>query len=211
MYSLRFPLPPPPQKQTLDSIASSTIASRNSSNPDFCAIAMYHPHSVYSRFAAFFECVSSFIPPDIIEMKGFYTKKKCAVRLRRIRVKDPETGKYIVLLTNQLQWAATTVSAIYKDRWQIEIFFKAMKQKLKIKSFLGTSRNAILCQIWVAMIAYLLLSYLKFVSTHKWTINSLMAVLPMLLFSRRDLWEWLNFPFGKPPDRPDPSIQLELI
>jgi IS4 transposase len=148
---------------------------------------------------------------QIIEMKGFYTKKKCPIRLRRIRVKDPETGKYIVLLTNQMQWAPTTVAAVYKDRWQIEIFFKAMKQNLKIKSFLGTSTNAILSQIWVAMIAYLLLSYMKFLSMYKWTINRLMSILPTLLFSRRNLWEWLNYPFGKPPGECDYSIQLELI
>jgi IS4 transposase len=77
-------------------------------------------------------------------MNGYYTKKKCPVRLRRIRVKDPETGKYIVLLTNQFNWSPRAVAAVYKDRWQIEIFFKTMKQNLKIKSFLGTSKNAIL-------------------------------------------------------------------
>jgi len=148
---------------------------------------------------------------QIIEMKGFYTKKKCPVRLRRIRAKDPETGKYIVVLTNQIQWAPTTVAAVYKDRWQIEIFFKTMKQNLRIKSFLGTSRNAILTQIWVAMIAYLLLSYMKFVSTYRWTINSLMSVLPTILFSRRDLWEWINYPCGGPPNPPTIQIQLELI
>ena len=97
-------------------------------------------------------------------MTGFYTKRKCPVRLRRIRVKDPETGKYIVILTNQMDWAPTTVASVYKDRWQIEIFFKMMKQNLKIKSFLGTTRNAMLSQIWVAMIAYLLLSYMTSLS-----------------------------------------------
>lgn len=147
----------------------------------------------------------------VIEMKGYYTKKKCPVRLRRIRVRDPETGKYIVLLTNQFTWSPQTVAAVYKDRWQIEIFFKMMKQNLKIKSFLGTSRNAIMSQIWVAMIAYLLLAYMKFMSTCKWTINSLMKILPTLLFSRRDLWEWLNYPFGKPPPKPVKSLQLKLL
>jgi IS4 transposase len=144
-------------------------------------------------------------------MRGYYTKKDCLMQLRRIRVKDPETGKYIVILTKQMDWSPTTVAAVYKDRWQIEIFFKAMKQNLKIKSFLGTSRNAILIQIWTAMISYLLLSYLKFLSTHKWTIGSLMNVVPMLLFSRRCLWEWLNKPFGVPPAPPDLSIQMELL
>ena len=110
-----------------------------------------------------------------------------------------------------MKWAPTTVAAVYKDRWQIEIFFKTMKQSLKIKSFLGTSRNAILSQIWVAMIAYLLLSYMKFLSTYKWTINSLMKILPTILFSRRSLWEWLNYPFGKSPPKIESFVQLELL
>jgi len=148
---------------------------------------------------------------QIIEMKGFYTKKKCPMLLRRIRVKDPETGKYIVLLTNQMTWSPKTVAAVYKDRWQIEIFFKTIKQNLKIKSFLGTSRNAILSQIWVAMIAYLLLSYLKFVSMYKWTVHSLMKVLPTLVFSRRNLWSWINDPFGEPPPKILNPLQLELL
>lgn len=148
---------------------------------------------------------------QIIQMSGYYTKKNCPMHLRRIRVKDPETGKYIVILTNQMDWSPATVAAVYKDRWQIEIFFKTMKQNLKIKSFLGTSRNAILIQIWTAMISYLLLSYLKFLSTYKWTIGSLMNIIPMLLFSRRCLWEWLNKPFGIPPAPPHLSIQLELL
>ncbi|WP_020614782.1 IS4 family transposase [Sediminispirochaeta bajacaliforniensis] len=148
---------------------------------------------------------------QIIEMVGFYTRKNCPMYLRRIRVKDPKTGKYIVILTNQMEWSPATVAAVYKDRWQIEIFFKAMKQNLKIKSFLGTSRNAILIQIWTAMISYLLLSYLKFLSTHKWTIGSLMNVIPMLLFSRRSLWEWLNKPFGVSSSPQDLTLQMELL
>lgn len=163
---------------------------------------------VQRRDVSKYETISS---DQIIEMKGFYTSKKCPVRLRRIRVKDPETGTYIVLLTNQMKWAPTTVAAVYKERWQIEIFFKTMKQNLKIKSFLGTSKNAILSQIWVAMIAYLLLSYMKFISMYKWTINRLTAVLPTLLFSKRNLWEWLNYPFDKPPEPEQTSIQLVLI
>ena len=148
---------------------------------------------------------------QIIEFSGFYSSKKCPLRLRRIRVKDPDTGKYIVLLTNQMNWSPKTVAAVYKDRWQIEIFFKNLKQNLKIKSFLGTSRNAMLSQIWVAMIAYLLLSYMRFLSTFKWTINKLMAVLPVILFSRKDLWVWLNKPFDSQHNSVSQSLQLELL
>ena len=148
---------------------------------------------------------------QIIEMNGFYTKQKCPMRLRRIRVKDPETKKYIVILTNQMDWAPTTVASVYKDRWQIEIFFKMMKQNLKITSFLGTTRNAMISQIWIAMIAYLLLAYLKFKSTYEWTVNSLMKVLPTVLFSRRDLMEWLHHPFGVPDENVTKDLQLQLL
>ncbi len=102
-----------------------------------------------------------------IVMNGFYTSKKCPLKLRRIRCNDPETGKYIVILTNNFSWAPTTISAVYKERWKIEIFFKAMKQNLKIKSFLGTSRNAVMIQVWVALITFLLLQFLKLMSTEK--------------------------------------------
>ncbi len=132
----------------------------------------------------------------IIEFKGFYSKQKIPYRLRRIRSKDPETGKHILLLTNQLKWSAKTISQIYKDRWQIELFFKALKQQLKVKSFVGTSKNALLSQLWIALIAYLLLCYLKFMSKFCWSLYTLCSILPTNLFSRRNLWDWLNDPFA---------------
>lgn len=148
---------------------------------------------------------------QIIQLAGFYSKQKCPYELRRIRVKDPETGKHIVILTNNFKWSASTIAAIYKDRWQIEIFFKTMKQKMKVKSFLGTSKNAILNQIWTALIAYLLASYLKFTSKTKWTINMIMDILPTILFARRCLWTWLTDPGGKSETQCNNSIQLDLI
>ncbi len=98
-------------------------------------------------------------------MKGFYTSKKCPLKLRRIRSRDPETGKYIVILTNHFEWAPTTIAAIYKDRWQIEIFLKTIKQNLKIKKFFGTTKNAVMTQIWIALITHLILHYLKMLSS----------------------------------------------
>lgn len=163
---------------------------------------------VECRDVSKYENISS---DQIIEFTGPNSKTKCPYRLRRVRVKDPETGKYIVILTNQMSWSPATVGAVYKDRWQIEIFFKTMKQELKIKTFLGTSKNAIMIQIWTAMISYLLLSYLKFLSRYNWTINSLMTVIPVLLFTRKCLWEWLNHPAGPPPPPPDNFCQMELI
>lgn len=148
---------------------------------------------------------------QIIEMKGFYTSKKCPLKLRRIRSQDPETGKYIVILTNHFNWSPTTIAAIYKDRWQIEIFFKTIKQNLKIKKFFGTSKNAVMTQIWIAMITHLMLQYLKMISSGGWTHYSLMKLLPSILTTRKDLWNILNkLP---PPGRkiPDLNFQLDLV
>ena len=153
---------------------------------------------------------STITSDHIIKMDGFYTSKKCPLKLRRIRSKDPETGKCIVILTNNFLWSPKTIAAVYKDRWQIEIFFKAMKQNLKIKSFLGTSRNALMIQIWISLTAFLLLQYLKLLSTRKWTVFSLMKMLPVILFSYKDIWIILNKPppSGRYIKNYDPQLVL---
>jgi len=148
---------------------------------------------------------------QIIEMKGFYTSKKCPLKLRRIRSKDTETGKYIVILTNNFIWSPTTIAAVYKDRWQIEIFFKTIKQNLKIKKFFGTSRNAVMTQIWIAMITYLLLQHLKMFSSRKWTHYSLMKLIPTILTARKDLWSILNKPPSGQIRKSSFNLQLELL
>mgnify|MGYP000122182770 CR=1 FL=1 len=130
-----------------------------------------------------------------IKLTDRATSKKYHDEIRKIRVKDPETGKIIVLITNNFKWAASTIAAIYKDRWQIELFFKAIKQQLKIKSFIGTSLNALLSQIWTALITYLLLSYIKFKAKFRWSLYTLICIMPLNLFSRRNLWDWLNDPY----------------
>jgi len=135
---------------------------------------------------------------QIIEFTGYYAQKDCPHRLRRIEVWDEENNRTIVLLTNHLKFGATTVAAIYKDRWQIEIFFKAIKQNLKIKTFVGTSKNALLIQIWTALIAILLLKFLRFRSSMNWSLSNLVAMLRYNLFTYRDLWLWLNNPFEVP-------------
>ena len=146
---------------------------------------------------------------QIITFKGFYTSQKYPGQLRRIRSKDPDTGNIVELLTNNFLWSADTIAKIYKERWQIELFFKTLKQQLKVKSFIGTSKNALLSQLWVALIAYLLLSYLKFKSKFQWSIYTLCSVLPVNLFARRNLWDWLNAPFHQRSDKP-PDAQLTL-
>lgn len=139
------------------------------------------------------------IKDQLIQFTGYESFKMCSHTLRRVEVWDAENERIIVLLTNHLQFGATTIASIYKDRWQIEIFFKTIKQNLKIKTFVGTSRNALMTQIWTALIAILILKYLKFRSTLGWSMSNLVAMLRYNLFTYRDLWTWLDNPFETPP------------
>lgn len=119
--------------------------------------------------------------------------------LRRIEVWVEEKQETMVFVTNNLRLAASTIAAIYKERWQIELFFKAIKQSLKIKTFVGTSENAVQTQIWTALIAMLLLKYLQIRSTFAWSFSNLVALLRQQLFVYRDLMSWLNNPYQAPP------------
>jgi hypothetical protein len=119
--------------------------------------------------------------------------------LRRIEVWVEERKETMVFVTNNLKLAASTIAAIYKERWQIELFFKALKQSLKIKTFVGTSENAVQIQIWTALIAMLLLKYLQLRSTFAWSFSNLVALIRHQLFVYRDLMTWLNSPFQAPP------------
>ena len=118
---------------------------------------------------------------------------------RRVEVWDEKQQRMLVFLTNLLKFGATTIAAIYKDRWKVELFFKALKQNCKIKTFLGTSANAVHTQIWTALIAMLVLKYLQLKSTFGWSLSNLVAMLRLQLFVYRDLHAWLNAPFQAPP------------
>lgn len=118
--------------------------------------------------------------------------------LRRV-VLRLEDGTTLEFLTNHLTLGASTVARVYKDRWQIELFFKALKQNLRIKTFVGTSANALAIQIWTALIALLLLKYLQLRARFGWSLSNLIALLRMNLFVYRDLWTWLDEPFTPPP------------
>src|SRR5438128_2207351 len=111
---------------------------------------------------------------------------------RRVEVWDEEKQESIVFLTNHQKFGATTIAAIYKDRWQVELFFKAIKQNLKIKTFLGTTANAVYTQIWTALIAILVIKYLQLKSSFGWSLSNLVALLRHQLFVYRDLDAWLN-------------------
>lgn len=136
---------------------------------------------------------------ELIQLTGPNAEEKCPYPLRRIEVYVPERDEILVFLTNNLHLGATTIAAIYKDRWQIEIFFKILKQNLKIKTFVGTSANAVKIQIWTALIAMLILRYLQLLSKFPWSLSNLVALLRMNLFTHRDLWSWLDQPFEIPP------------
>jgi hypothetical protein len=146
---------------------------------------------------------------QIIRLTGVGAQEKCPHRLRRIEAVREDTGEVLVFLTNHHGLGASTIAAIYKDRWQIELFFKALKQNCKIKTFVGTSPNAVKTQIWTALIAMLLLRYLQLSSRFGWSLSNLVALLRMNLFTHRDLMAWLDEPFAVPPDpQDDPQTLL---
>jgi hypothetical protein len=146
---------------------------------------------------------------QLIRFTGVQAQKDCPCLLRRVVVWDAVNEREIVLLTNMLKFGATTIAAIYKDRWEIELFFKALKQNLKVKSFVGTSENALRIQIWTALIAILLLKWLHHLSKAKWSLSNLASMLRLNLFTYRDLRMWLDDPFETPPLLPE-SQQLTL-
>jgi hypothetical protein len=134
---------------------------------------------------------------QVIRLTGVQTEEKCPHRLRRIVVWNEEQKRRIVLLTNRLDWSAATIGRIYKERWQIEIFFKAIKQNLCLRTFVGTSENAVKTQIWISLIAILLLKYLQLRSTFSWSLSNLAAMVRMNMLVYREFWKWLNRPFAE--------------
>ena len=144
------------------------------------------------------ECYSDkgVVSDQIIELTSAHALKRNAPTLRLVRFLDFESGRLYHFLTNNFKLAATTISAIYKDRWQVELFFKAIKQNLKIEAFVGLSRNAVLTQIWIAMITYLLVSFAKHSAKTGWTVQRILRVLQVNLFERKTLKQLLQ---------PDPS------
>ena len=147
---------------------------------------------------------------ETIKLTSEHARKRCSSLLRQVTVWDAEHKRELVFLTNIFHLAASTIGAIYKDRWQIELFFKALKQNLKIKTFVGTSENAVNVQIWTALIAMLLLKFLLLKSTWAWSLSNLAAMLRFNLLSYRDLWAWLDQPFKIPIVVPD-GQQMALI
>ena len=145
-----------------------------------------------------------------IMLTVFRSSQKYPERIRRIVVWDAANQREIVLLSNHMDFAASTISQIYKERWQIELFFKAIKQNLKIKTFVGTSENAVKIQIWTALISILLLKILQMRSKIGWSLSNLSAMLRFNLLSYKELWIWLDKPYQNPAIGP-PDGQLLLF
>ena len=134
--------------------------------------------------------------------------KNCPIRLHHTGYTDAETGIYYTFLTNDFKLAATTIAVIYKARWQIELFCKWIKQNLKIKSFLSTSKNAVMTRIWIAMCVYLLLSYIKFLHKIQPSIQPILRLLQLNLFERRDPLELLRSNPSEPPVSPNQATLI---
>lgn len=135
----------------------------------------------------------------IIRLASPRGRAQCPRDLRLVEVWVPEKNTTMVFVTNHLAFGPTTIAAIYKERWQIELFFKAIKQNLRIKTFVGTSKNALLTQIWTALIAILMLKIMALRSKLGWSLSTLVALLRWNLFAYRDLWAWVDNPYGPPP------------
>jgi hypothetical protein len=153
---------------------------------------------------------SNVLADCLVKMTGCRVSKKCQAILRIVIIWDERTGRHLTFLTNNLKLAASTIAEIYRDRWEIELFFKVLKQHLKIKTFVGTSPNAVKVQIWTALITLLLIKYLQFRSKSALPLCRLVALLRLNLFTYRDLWDWLDNPLKVPPLQPPPQLLLPI-
>lgn len=136
---------------------------------------------------------------EIIELKHQSSKEKYPKQLRRVAIWDDKNQQTIELITNQFNWVANTIGELYKSRWQVEIFFRDIKQLLHIKSFVGTSENAVMIQIWTALITILVLKALKAIAKYDWHLSNLVAFIRLNLFVKINLQLWLDKPFEEPP------------
>jgi hypothetical protein len=203
------------------SLPPGAVVAMDRGYNDYALFAAWCEHEIFfvtrMKDNAVYEVVETLRLPEgrniltdqIILLSGTGAQEKCPHLLRRTVVWDEENQRELVLLSNLIQFGATTVARIYKARWQIELFFKALKQNLRVKTFVGTSANALKTQIWTALIAMLMLKILQLKSTFGWSLSNLVAILRMNLFTYRDLWQWIHAPFGVLP-RPPQVEQLEF-
>lgn len=161
-----------------------------------------------------YDILDSFEVPEgnavLFDRKIRLENRKYSKPLRLVEVWDEQNEKTIELVTNNSKLAASAIAAIYKDRWQIELFFKCIKQNLKVKTFIGTTANALKVQIWTALIAMLILKTLQFCSKMNLALSRLVALLRLNLFSYRELQDWLDDPFETPAEVPPYQLQFEF-
>lgn len=148
---------------------------------------------------------------DVVRLTGYYSRQKYPDELRIVGYVDQQTGKYYEYFTNNLALAARTIADIYKSRWQIELFFKWIKQNLKIKSFLGTTPNAVLSQVWVAMCYYLLLTYIKYQTKFAHSITELSRMIKEVLMERTNLLDILSLNVNTIKRIRDPVPQMSMF
>lgn len=148
---------------------------------------------------------------EFIELKNPLSKERYPKKLRRVAVWDDLNKQVIELITNQLTWTANTIGELYKSRWNVEIFFRDIKQLLHIKSFIGTSQNAVMIQIWTALITILLLKALKAMAKFNWHLSNLVAFIRLNLFVKINLQHWIDKPFESSEDPPPESLQGVLF
>lgn len=202
-------------------LSTGSIVTMDRAYNDYRLFASWTEDDIYFvtrlKHNADYEVVQNFAVPQnrniisdqLIKFTGQKARKHCSHPMRKIVVWDKINEEQIVLLTNHHKFGATTISAIYKDRWQIEIFFKHLKQNLKVKTFVGTTENALYIQIWTALIAMLMIKFLQFKSKLGWSLSNLIAFLRWNLFTYRDLWQWIDSPFEVLPIEPEP-VQYSL-
>jgi hypothetical protein len=202
------------------SLSPGSIITMDRGYTDYKLFASWTKSGIYFvtrlKDNADYEVVENFKVPQyrniltdqLIRFTGYKARKECPLLMRKVEVWDDANNREIVLLTNHLDFGATTISSIYKDRWQIELFFKALKQNLKVKTFVGTSENALYIQIWTALIAMLMVKFLQFKSKFGWSLSNLVTLLRLNLFTYRNLWEWIDSPYEVPPVEPESVQQL---
>lgn len=146
-----------------------------------------------------------------IELTNPQSKTKYPGRLRRVAVWDEENQQTIELITNNFAWAAQTIGDLYKSRWEIEVFFRDIKQLLHIKTFIGTSKNAVMIQIWTALITILLLKVMRATAKFGWHLSNLVAFIRLNIFVKIELQKWLDSPFVEPHKPPQKTLQGDLF
>lgn len=146
---------------------------------------------------------SRILKDQVITLIGESAKRYAGKKLRLVHILDSTTGDEYEFLTNNMQWKPAMVAMIYKQRWQIEIFFKHLKQQLKVASIVGTSQNAVQIQLWIALIGILLLKYIQKKVIYKWNLSNLVSFIRMNIFVKIDFWQWANDTFikKKSPDK----------